>query len=563
MSNYLKKIRWIEKIRFILSLVILLSIVMGVGTMAVAEPELKSSKNAESENLNGVTVDDATQKIQVIKFQSDLSLRDALSILAMKFHRNIVPTPLVDGTVTARVLYDVTFEEAMDALLKSHQLKWEDDGKIVWVYTAEEYQAIKFDETRMENKYFTLYYITAEEAKKLLEAALSDNGLISATTASKQNTEAGDGGDSFAMRDAILVYDFPERIEKISEMITEIDVRPPAIMLEVTIMQAVLNDETDIGVDLGFGDGDSLVSSLVTNDDDVLVGNFSGFPFTGGVGASFSLDNLTAFMTALESVTDTTILANPKIMALNKQAGRLQIGGEEGYASVTSSNADGATQEVEFLETGTILEFRPFICKNGYIRMELYPEQSTGQVRQIGSATLPTKQKTTVKTNIMVKDGKTIVIGGLFQDDIQKTRTQIPILGDLPFIGMMFRGTNDTAVRTELIIMITPHIIHDPDLVDDSEDIEKIARTMHGAHKSLPWINRRRLMEDRYAWAVKDYIEGNYDDALSKLNWVLDMRPNYENALKLREDIIIKTNPDDDNILERIMLEKLENSHIY
>lgn len=510
----------------------------------------------EQAEIDEVELAGETGTLKYLSFQPDTTIQKALRILAAKYRKNIVPSANVQGNIAAGLLYDVTFEEAMNAIL-GYQFKWEDDGKFVWVYTAEEFETIKMDKRRMTSKVFTLYYINAEEAQKLLEPSLSEYGQISATTAAAQDTEAGDGGDSLAMRDAIVCYDFPERIEDIKVMLDEIDKRPPAIMLDVTIMQAVLNDKTEFGIDFSSIDG-SIVTSLGQNG--VSMGGFAGTVTGTSTGSGLSVGitsgNTAAFVRALESITDTTILANPKIMALNKQAGHLLIGEENGYLTLTNTNADGATQQVEFLESGTLLDFRPFICKDGYVRMEIYPEQSTGSVEVQGDFVLPNKSTTQIKTNVMVKNGQTIVIGGLFQDDIQKTYSQVPLLGDLPFIGSAFKKTNDQAIRTELIVMMTPHVVYDPETVEAVEESEKVDRMVQGAHKSLSWLNRTRLMEDRYADAVRDYTEGNYAEALCELNYILDMRPRYQEALKLREKIIQEQADNGDEVLERIMLNK-------
>lgn len=495
-----------------------------------------------------------TGTLKFLNFQPDTSLQKGLRILAAKYRKNIVPSANVDGTVAAGLLYDVTFEEAMNAIL-GYQFKWEDDGRFVWVYTAEEFEKIKMDKHRLESKVFTLYYINAEEAQKLLSPSLSEYGEIAATSAAARDTEAGSGGDSFAMRDSILVTDFPERLEKMEDMLNDLDVRPPAIMLDVTIMEASLDDTTEFGIDFSNING-GIVTAL--GNDGISQSGFASGVTDNGLSIGITTGNVAMLIRAIESVAETTVLANPSIMAINKQAGKLQIGTEEGYATVTQSNADGATQEVEFIETGTILEFRPYICKDGYIRMEIHPEQSTGQVRQVGSDSLPIKNITTVQTNIMVKDGKSIVIGGLFQDKIIKTRSQVPLLGDMPFIGSAFRSLDDQSIRTELIVIITPHIIYDPAEKDAVEEKEYVDRSMHGAHKSLEWLDRVRLIEDKYSLAVKDYTEGNYGQALCQLNYILDVRPRFEKAVKLREKIIAEQIPDGEKMIERIMLNKFE-----
>src|SRR4030042_2257583 len=98
------------------------------------------------------------------------------------------------------------------------------------------------------------------------------------------------------------------------------------------------------------------------------------------------------------------------------------------------------------MDTGTVLVFRPYIGNDGYIRMDIYPQESTAE---LNVDKVPDKTTAEIKTNILVKDGKTIVLGGLFRDVVTTNRSQIPILGDIPFIGALFRGTSDKTQRQE------------------------------------------------------------------------------------------------------------------
>src|SRR5205823_5851041 len=124
-----------------------------------------------------------------------------------------------------------------------------------------------------------------------------------------------------------------------------------------------------------------------------------------------------------------------------------------GYLTSTTS-ATTTTQTVEFLQTGTRLIFRPFIGDDGYIRMEIHPEDSSGSLNAAG---IPQEQTTEVTSNVMVKDGHTIVIGGLFRDASSTTRGQVPGLGSIPVLGALFRDQKDSTTREEVIILLTPH----------------------------------------------------------------------------------------------------------
>lgn len=537
-----------------LTFALMAAIAIGDAEQVAARGGANESGQSEIEAI-GSEETSMDMTIQSITFKKDIGIRDALRFLAAKYQKNIVPSSKVDGLVTVTSLYDVTFEEALDAIL-GYAFKYEQEGNFIKIYTAEEYKQFKEDKSRMTHKVFTLYYTTAEEAKNLIKPVLSSFATIAASSAAKTDTEAGDGGDSLASRDVLVVYDYPENIENISKMLDVIDVKPPAVLIEVTILEAELTDETKFGIDLS-SVGCTAITCGATEGISTS-GLASAVTGTTGLTAALSIDGVTGFIRALEGITNTTVLANPKILALNKQAGHVLIGAEDGYVTTSQISADGAVQQVEFLESGTTLKFRPYICNNGYIRMEINPEQSEGNVAVEGGFVLPSKTTTQVKTNIMVKDGKTIVIGGLFKEEVEQTYSQVPVVGDLPFVGSIFKQVNDSSTRKELIILITPHIINNPEDTEGvarSEDVKKI---VYGARKSLNWISRARLFDDRYAKAVKDYVDGNYSKALSELNYLLRAQPEFLEAISLKERIISEISPDEARQMERIMLGVIE-----
>ncbi len=478
--------------------------------------------------------------IQSLSFKKDMSIRDALRFLSAKYQKNIVPSAGVDGIVTVTSLYDVTFKQALQAIL-GYGFKYDEDGNFIRVYTAEEYKKVKEDPDRMEQAVFTLYYVNSTEMRKLIAPVLSSNAIVAASTAAMQDTEAGDGGDSLAMRDTLVIYDYPEKLKKVAAMIEAIDVRPPGILLEVTILEAQLKDETAFGIDFSNIAGAAIsISGPEGITSSGFASSVGGAGSTAGLTVGFKIDDVTGFIRALESITDTTVLANPKVLALNKQAGHILIGSEDGYLTTTQISADGAVQQVEFLESGTRLKFRPYVCRDGYIRMEINPEQSKGQVEVTGDFVLPSKDTTQLATNIMVKDGQTIVIGGLFKDDISQTHSQIPLLGDLPLIGHAFEQVKDVSIRNELIILLTPHIIEDPEEFANSKEAKEVMQIVEGAKESLSIVNRTRIFEERLEIAEQYYKDGYYYAALAELDNILEMRPNYPDAQHLRDKVMEK-----------------------
>jgi len=174
------------------------------------------------------------------------------------------------------------------------------------------------------------------------------------------------------------------------------------------------------------------------------------------------------------------------------------------------------------------------------------------------SNNIPDEYSAELATNVMVKDGQTIVIGGLFRDVVVTSRKQVPLLGDLPLIGGLFRSTTDSTTRQEVIVLLTPHIIDEPEETNSDARADDVRRKRFGAKDELQWIGRARLAEDRYAMAAKYYIENDNESAMRELNVVLELRPTYLEAIRLKEKIVQETDPNAPLNIERIMLEDFE-----
>lgn len=261
------------------------------------------------------------------------------------------------------------------------------------------------------------------------------------------------------------------------------------------------------------------------------------------------------FITALETVTDTTVLANPKILAVNKQLGQVYIGTKIGYVNQTTQTQTSTTQAVSFLDTGTKLSFRPYIGDDGYIRMDIHPKDSSGELK---TNNIPDESSTELATNIVVKDGQTIVIGGLFRDAVVTIRNQVPILGDLPLVGGLFRGTNDTVKRQEIIVLLTPHIINEAADTNPQARIDDLRLKRDAVTNELSPIDRAKIAEDAYVAAVKSYLAGNKEQALVEVNKALQHRPTFLEALRLKEKIIKEMNPAAASETSSVMKGKVE-----
>jgi type II secretory pathway component GspD/PulD (secretin) len=248
-----------------------------------------------------VSFSDEGCMIKFIAFQKDSSIRDGLRLLAALCKKNIVPSSAVDGPLTISRLYNVTFEQALDAVL-GHGFKYEQDGDFVRVYSADEYRKIKEDPERMVYKVITLYYITAEEAAKLIQPVLSKAAQITTSTAAEDQISAASstgssgsgsltgagGGDNLALNDMIVLFDYPENIQKAEEVIREIDARPIQVLVEATIMSAILTEGMEFGVDWNFMGGATLDGTAAT---DTIV---AGSNIDRGSDAEYPINTITS-----------------------------------------------------------------------------------------------------------------------------------------------------------------------------------------------------------------------------------------------------------------------------
>ena len=236
----------------------------------------------------------------------------------------------------------------------------------------------------------------------------------------------------------------------------------------------------------------------------------------------------------MEEIVDLTIVANPKVVTANEQLGRVIVGRQDGYLTTTVTQT-AAIQTVDFIETGTQILFRPFIGRDGYIRLDIHPEDSSGGLTPDN---LPFKDTTEVTASPLVRDGHTLVIGGLFRDVITSRNSQVPWLGNLPLIGALFRGKQDKFVREEVIVLITPHIIDGDDLDRQADDaLDAVERFRVGAHRGLmPW-GRERLAQAHYRWALEHQRMERIDQALWDLDMALSLNPRFLEADRLREHI--------------------------
>ena len=479
-------------------------------------------------------------------------VRHVLQLLSTRSKTNIIATKGVTGNVTAD-LYDVTFVEALEAVLSSAGFDYIRKGKFIYVMTPKEKAEREAALRKTTVKVFRLNYITAADAKTLITPVLSEKGVVSTSPNAAVGiaTSSSDtGGNAMASEDIIVVKDYPEQIEKVTEIIKKLDIRPPQVLIEATILRATLNENNALGIDFNALAGVDFqdLSSTSTAYENLTIGDvpraelsrpraafrtdFRGGVAPGGLSIGFVFNEIALFIRALESITDVAVLANPKLLVMNKQRGEVMVGNKDGYLTTTITET-AATQTVQFIETGTQLVVRPFVATDGYIRLEIHPEDSTGGVT---ADQLPFETTTECTSNVLVKDGHTIVIGGLFRESTSSNRAQVPIVGNIPILGNLFSRRADVTTREEVIILITPHVIkHAPDEIVSERLKDQVWRIRLGLRQGLMWFGRSRLAQAHMRWARQHLARGRERRALWDVKLALSLVPRLDEALNLKE----------------------------
>ena len=523
----------------------------------------------------------------------DTDLGQVLEMLAIQFQKNIITSRNVTATINAN-LFDVTLDEALHAILEVNGFGYRSEGNFIYIYTQTELEEIEARKRRRESRTYELDHIAAADAREMIEPLLSEGGRAVArgeVTAGFTATDSDGGADEYAFTTRLVVNDYPEILEAIAALITEVDTAPRQVLVEATILQSNLNEENAFGIDFG------AISSLNFTDlsnplsavSNLLAGNDSGpdVPATGSTGFSpgdnraFGLQStvgntaaagglkvgvirsdVSVFLRLLDEVTDNTVLARPKIMCLNRQRAEIVVGTQLGQITTTVTETS-RTQSIEYVETGISLRFRPFIAQSGMIRMELTPTVVDGFDREVlvdgGATTVIDKFENRLTTNVRVRDGETMVLGGLYRERNQSQRRQVPVIGDIPLLGAAFRGHDDIVRRDEIIFMITPTIVKDDLLWKiGSETMGYTDRVILGSRQGLLPFSRERTTAGHNNRAYEAFERGDVDRAAYHLNNSLRLNPVQPEMARFRQRVLGEGSRNyERSLLERILRDEI------
>ena len=425
-----------------------------------------------------------------LNFQS-IEIRSLLQIIADFSDFNVVTSDSVAGTVTLR-LKDVPWDQALDIILQSKGLDKRRSGNVLLIAPKDELAAKEqvdleakkkiADLEPMHAQAFQLNYTKSDDvARALLGTGTSGGGGATSRLLSVRGTVLSE-----PRTNQLFVSDIPSKLEEVQAMIARIDIASRQVMIEARIVEASDNFGRALGVKLGadtfkpLGVGNGRVSiggnyeavgyqtGQISGTAPYTDTQFVNFPAQAGVvsstatAATFALSLFSASasrflnleLSALEEDGSGRIISSPRVITADQVQAVVEAGEELPYQSATSSGATAVT----FQKANIRLQVTPQITPEGNVILDVdVNKDSVGRSTSAGFA-IDTKH---VKTTALVENGGTVVLGGLFQQNDSNVVDKIPFLGDIPFLGNLFKSTTKLSTRTELLIFITPRIITD------------------------------------------------------------------------------------------------------
>lgn len=427
-----------------------------------------------------------------LEFQ-DVSVRTILEVLAQHTNTNIVASDSVSGNITLRLI-NVPWDQALDIILKSKNLDKRVNGNVIWVAPAAELAKQEADELKaqqekkvldpLRTEYIRLNYAKAENVRTLIEAgrATSDRSSGSSSLLTDRGTVTID-----TRTNTLIVKDTAETISNIRDLISKIDIAVKQVMIEARIVSATDTFSKELGVKWGIlsqgaasnrnllvGGNLSTIDSLktyttATNADGTTYPVYSGLTAANNLSVNLGATNaagsiafgllsisdllLDLELSAMQADNKGEVISSPKVLTADKQTAKIMSGTQIPYQEASASGATSTS----FIEAALSLEVTPNITPEGRIGMDLSIENGSPTI--INGATAVSKDS--IKTNVVVDDGQTVVLGGVFKNTLGNDVTKIPFLGDLPYVDRFFKRTSKSNNKQELLIFVTPKLVND------------------------------------------------------------------------------------------------------
>ncbi|MCQ4307326.1 type IV pilus secretin PilQ [Pseudomonas stutzeri] len=417
-----------------------------------------------------------------LNFQ-DIDVRSVLQLIADFTDLNLVASDTVQGNITLR-LQNVPWDQALDLVLKTKGLDKRQVGNVLLVAPADEIAARERQELESKRQIAELAPLRREVVQVNYAKASDIAKLFQSVTA--VHGQADDRG-SIAVDDRtnnIIAYQTQERLDELRRIVTQLDIPVRQVMIEARIVEANVGYDKALGVRWGGNVVNDQWSAYgkdgarAFDDDGILrppgtkeVGNYTleegtaPVPFvdmgvlnsTSGVGIGFISDHLLLDLqlSAMEKTGNGEVVSQPKVMTADKETAKILKGTEVPYQEASSSGATSTS----FKEAALSLEVTPQITPDNRIIMEVKVTKDAPDFRNAVNG-VPPIDKNEVNAKVLVNDGETVVIGGVFSNSQSKSVDKVPFLGDVPYLGRLFRRDVVTDAKSELLVFLTPRILN-------------------------------------------------------------------------------------------------------
>ncbi|MDO8303296.1 MAG: secretin N-terminal domain-containing protein [Sedimentisphaerales bacterium] len=418
-------------------------------------------------------------------------IADVVRQLGAQANVDILLSPKVVGNVTA-TLTDIPLDEALNNILAVQGATYISGKNMIRVVPLGD---VTMEQAKMVTRVYRIMYADVKDVAAALEKYISKSGQISFAVGTSN----------------IIVTDTEDKIRSIDTFLKEVDRVTPQVLVEAKIYDISCDDTLDLGIDWSAGT-DTVYSSTTLGSSKTgakqpfatgtVTRNTTNFTGQGADNIRFGVlndsVNIDAIIKANQKDVSAKLLANPRVLVLDNEKAIIKIVQEVPYQELSQTSGGGNIGTTQFKDVGVELAVIPHITGDGLIRMKLKPSFSTtGKSYPIAVpgtdqvSEVPAIDKRETDTIALVKDGETVVLGGLRKREIRKEISKVPLLGDIPVVGLLFRFQGEQKVNSELVVFVTPHIKSQqilPILSERESDLLKQTET------KIPKTNQEMLL---------------------------------------------------------------------
>ena len=482
-----------------------------------------SQTTASGQTSNEPTNQRVNESTELVTLDyKDAELSSVLRALSYSYGLNLVATKDIKGKVTV-ALRDITVDEALNAVLKVNGYTFTRKGNLIYITPGPGLEGIDVVTVAIPLK-----YLTASETSELLQKAISSKGDIRINEATN----------------SLVITDFPASVEKVKTVLKDIDVAPVQVLIEAKLVDITEKDYQNFGVTYTLdykpaGDIKGLFDRKTGYQEELAGSQTMAGPSSTLSGGQLKITTLTfkglsgtVTLDALIQDQKAHLLASPSIATLSGKEARIIIGERYPYKEKTQTTT-GTTETTKFVDIGTTLRVTPQVSPDGYITMYVHPEVSSLTSSLDAGPRIATRE---ADATIRVRDGETIIIGGLIKRQDDRVKGRIPIIGHIPILGWFFTKASSDLTSTELVVFITPRIIRTPEEMKaieatrQKEVVVNIEGTGERVVVNQAWEEARDLEMDEGLISRRKDKEMRMSEALDRYKQIAQQFPGNEKA---------------------------------